>query len=121
MGGRLPRRADLLVAGGGIAGTTTVHFLAERGVSVVLRASAVASSRSGVGRRRCRSTACLASRGVSRLRGRDRLLRPGFGIGPGAGRLVAALVTGNEPFVDPTPFRFPRFSDGSRPRLLRGI
>ena len=30
----------------------------------------------------------------------------GFGIGPGAGRLMADLVTGSDPIVDPTPFRF---------------
>lgn len=34
----------------------------------------------------------------------------GFGIGPGAGRLMAELVTGATPVVDPTPFRFERFS-----------
>jgi glycine/D-amino acid oxidase-like deaminating enzyme len=36
----------------------------------------------------------------------------GFGIGPGAGRLMAELVTGAVPVVDPAPFRFERF--GSR-------
>jgi glycine/D-amino acid oxidase-like deaminating enzyme len=40
----------------------------------------------------------------------------GFGIAPGAGRLMAELVTGETPVVDPTPFRFSRFTDGSRPR-----
>jgi len=39
----------------------------------------------------------------------------GFGIGPGAGRLMADLVLGETPVVDPTPFRFSRFSDGTRP------
>jgi len=41
----------------------------------------------------------------------------GFGIGPGAGRLAADLVTGSAPTVDPTPFRLSRFSEpgGSRP------
>ncbi|MGH7077511.1 MAG: NAD(P)/FAD-dependent oxidoreductase [Acetobacteraceae bacterium] len=39
----------------------------------------------------------------------------GFGVGPGAGRLVADLVTGDGPAIDPTPFRFSRFSDGTRP------
>jgi glycine/D-amino acid oxidase-like deaminating enzyme len=39
----------------------------------------------------------------------------GFGIGPGAGRLIADLVTGDTPIVDPQAFRFSRFSDGSRP------
>lgn len=33
----------------------------------------------------------------------------GFGIGPGAGRLVADIVTGAEPLVDRTPFRLGRF------------
>ncbi len=37
----------------------------------------------------------------------------GFGIGPGAGHLVADLVTGDTPIVDPVPFRFSRFSDGT--------
>jgi glycine/D-amino acid oxidase-like deaminating enzyme len=33
----------------------------------------------------------------------------GFGIGPGAGRLMAELVTNATPVVDPAPFRFERF------------
>lgn len=33
----------------------------------------------------------------------------GFGLGPGAGKLLAELVTGETPCVDPTPFRFERF------------
>lgn len=37
----------------------------------------------------------------------------GFGIGPGAGHLVADLVTGAKPIVDPTPFRMSRFLDGT--------
>ncbi len=37
----------------------------------------------------------------------------GFGIGPGAGHLVADLVTGAKPIVDPTPFRLSRFLDGT--------
>jgi glycine/D-amino acid oxidase-like deaminating enzyme len=40
----------------------------------------------------------------------------GFGIAPGAGRLMAELVTGETPVVDPTPFRYSRFTDGSRPQ-----
>jgi glycine/D-amino acid oxidase-like deaminating enzyme len=34
----------------------------------------------------------------------------GFGIGPGAGRLIADLVAGDAPVVDPAPFRFSRFA-----------
>ncbi|MBW1252949.1 NAD(P)/FAD-dependent oxidoreductase [Pantoea allii] len=37
----------------------------------------------------------------------------GFGIGPGAGRLTADLVTGDAPIVDPAAFRYSRFRDGS--------
>ena len=45
----------------------------------------------------------------------------GFGIGPGAGRLVADLVSGDAPIVDPTPFRFSRFSDGSKIEVYTGL
>ncbi|WP_202988109.1 NAD(P)/FAD-dependent oxidoreductase [Pseudomonas typographi] len=34
----------------------------------------------------------------------------GFGIGPGAGHLMADLVTGHQPLVSPAPFRFARFA-----------
>ena len=40
----------------------------------------------------------------------------GFGIGPGAGRLAADMVTGAPALVDPAPFRLSRFTDGSHPR-----
>ncbi|MGB2933165.1 MAG: FAD-binding oxidoreductase [Methyloceanibacter sp.] len=33
----------------------------------------------------------------------------GFGIGPGAGQLMADLVMGDTPIVDPTPYRYGRF------------
>ncbi len=45
----------------------------------------------------------------------------GFGIGPGAGKLMAQIVTGESPCVDPQPFRFERFSDGSKPRPQAGF
>ena len=45
----------------------------------------------------------------------------GFGIGPGAGRLIADLVMGAVPLVDPKEFRFSRFGDGSKPRPIAGI
>jgi glycine/D-amino acid oxidase-like deaminating enzyme len=45
----------------------------------------------------------------------------GFGIGPGAGRLAADLAIGAEPVVDPTPFRFSRFSDGTKIRVEAGF
>jgi glycine/D-amino acid oxidase-like deaminating enzyme len=40
----------------------------------------------------------------------------GFGIGPGAGRLMADMVMGRSPLVDPTAFRLARFTDGSNPK-----
>lgn len=38
----------------------------------------------------------------------------GFGIGPGAGQLMAELVTNSTTSVEPHPFRFSRFSDGEK-------
>ena len=37
----------------------------------------------------------------------------GFGIGPGAGKLMADMVAGDPTAVDATPYRFSRFTDGS--------
>lgn len=45
----------------------------------------------------------------------------GFGIGPGAGRLAADLASGDGPCVDPTPFRYERFIDGTRHRPTTGV
>lgn len=45
----------------------------------------------------------------------------GFGIGPAAGRLMAQIVTGQPPVVDPTDFRFSRFSDGSKMEIISGF
>lgn len=44
----------------------------------------------------------------------------GFGIGPGAGQLMAQLMTGETPCVDPKPFRYSRYFDGSNPRPSTG-
>ena len=45
----------------------------------------------------------------------------GFGIGPAAGRLMADLVTASTPIVDPSAFRFSRFSDGSKIEVISGF
>lgn len=37
----------------------------------------------------------------------------GFGIGPGFGRIMAALIAGDDPGHDLSRFRLPRFSDGA--------
>jgi len=37
----------------------------------------------------------------------------GFGIGPGAGHLMADLVMGDAPLVDPKPYRYERFAKAS--------
>ncbi len=41
----------------------------------------------------------------------------GFGIGPGAGKALAAVLTGNDPGIDMSHFRLSRFFDGSPLRL----
>ena len=38
----------------------------------------------------------------------------GFGVGPAAGRLIADLISGDPPIVDPYPLRFTRFSEGKQ-------
>lgn len=45
----------------------------------------------------------------------------GFGIGPAAGRLMADIVSGRTPIVDPAEFRFSRFTDGSKVRPISGF
>ncbi|MEI8177192.1 FAD-binding oxidoreductase [Aestuariivirga sp.] len=45
----------------------------------------------------------------------------GFGLGPGAGKLMAEIVTGETPCVDPSPFHYARFFDGSNPRPSTGL
>ena len=45
----------------------------------------------------------------------------GFGLGPGAGKLMAEIVLGNTPCVDPAPFRFERFVDGTEPVPTTGL
>lgn len=45
----------------------------------------------------------------------------GFGLGPGAGRLMADLVTGKTPLVDPAPFRYSRFIDGTKLAPIAGL
>jgi glycine/D-amino acid oxidase-like deaminating enzyme len=41
----------------------------------------------------------------------------GFGIGPGAGKVLAAMLTGSDPGIDMSHFRLGRFFDGSPIRL----
>lgn len=45
----------------------------------------------------------------------------GFGLGPGAGRLISDIITGNTPIVDPKAFRLSRFSDSSRIMPMVGV
>lgn len=64
---------------------------------------------------------------ISRVDGHDGLVVAtgfsghGFGISPGAGRLAADLVTGEQPIVDPYELRLSRFSDGSPIRVMGGV
>jgi glycine/D-amino acid oxidase-like deaminating enzyme len=45
----------------------------------------------------------------------------GFGLGPGAGQLMAEIVTNQKPCVDPSPYRFSRFSDGTKIKPTAGL
>ena len=45
----------------------------------------------------------------------------GFGIGPGAGKLMADMVANDRPLVDPRAFRLSRFSDGTKIELDGGF
>lgn len=45
----------------------------------------------------------------------------GFGIGPGAGKLTADLVTGDPACVDPAPFRHSRMTDGSTAQMMAEV
>ncbi|WP_321894954.1 NAD(P)/FAD-dependent oxidoreductase [Paraburkholderia heleia] len=45
----------------------------------------------------------------------------GFGIGPGAGKLMADIVHNDEPLVDTHAFRLSRFSDGSKITIDAGF
>jgi len=45
----------------------------------------------------------------------------GFGIGPGAGRVMADMVMGRPAVHDLTRFKFSRFTDGSRMRPGPGL
>ena len=45
----------------------------------------------------------------------------GFGIGPAFGRIMADIVTGNDPVHDLSRFRFGRFMDGSKLELGPGL
>jgi len=44
----------------------------------------------------------------------------GFGLGPGAGKLMAQIIAGEASCVDPKPFRYERYFDGSNPRPVTG-
>ena len=45
----------------------------------------------------------------------------GFGLGPGAGKLMAEILTGETTCVDASPFRYGRFFDGTRPKPTTGL
>ncbi len=45
----------------------------------------------------------------------------GFGLGPGAGKLMAEIITGEKTCVDPAPFRFGRFGWFTRPQPTAGL
>ena len=42
----------------------------------------------------------------------------GFTMGPGAGKLMADIVTGDKPSIDPGPYRYERYIDGTRLKVV---
>jgi glycine/D-amino acid oxidase-like deaminating enzyme len=45
----------------------------------------------------------------------------GFGIGPGAGKAIAGMLTGADTGIDLSPFRLSRFFDGTKIRLQQEV
>ena len=45
----------------------------------------------------------------------------GFGLRPGAGKLMAQMVTGEKTCVDPGAFRHARYFHGTKPRPVTGL
>lgn len=45
----------------------------------------------------------------------------GFGLGPGAGKLMAEIITGEKPCVDPAPFKHGRFGWFAKPAPTTGL
>lgn len=45
----------------------------------------------------------------------------GFGIGPGAGKAIAGMLTGTETGIDLSEFRLSRFFDGTKLRLYQKV
>lgn len=42
----------------------------------------------------------------------------GFTMGPGAGKLMADIITGDKPSIDPGPYRYERYIDGTRLKVV---
>lgn len=45
----------------------------------------------------------------------------GFGLGPGAGKLMAQIMMGEKTCVDPKPFRFEKYADKTMPKPTTGL
>lgn len=43
----------------------------------------------------------------------------GFAMGPGASRLMADLITGEDPVIDPAPYRYERYIDGTKLEVIQ--
>ena len=43
----------------------------------------------------------------------------GLTMGPGAAKLMADLITGATPAIDPAPYRYERYTDGSKLRVVQ--
>lgn len=94
----LPTHADVVVIGGGIIGVFAAYYMAKRGMKVGY-VDSTPDGVPGIGEMSCLRGLVLAAG----FRGH------GFGIGPGAGHLIADIVGGAEPLVDPRPYHPDRF------------
>lgn len=132
----VPEQADVVIIGGGIVGALIAWFLAKQGVDVVLcEKGHIAGEQSGrswgwvrVQRRDTRAIpmmleslriwkgladeisgdvgfthgGCFFATGFS-----------GHGLGPGAGKAIAGMLTGSDSGIDISALRLSRFFEGS--------
>lgn len=42
----------------------------------------------------------------------------GFTMGPGAGNLMADLISGDKPAINPAPYRYERYIDGTQLKVI---
>jgi len=114
----LPETADVVVIGAGIAGISAAWFLHKAGLRVtVCEKGIVAGEQSSRNWGWCRQQGRDRAEQVEGLWISTGFSGHGFGIGPGAGRIMADLIQNKTVDHDLSRFRLARFSDGSKLEL----